>query len=80
MSTDKPDNRIQKRYISQHSGKIRQLDDGNECYFVEVTRLNGTQRGISAYRLEANDLQKTTLSIPDSNKMSYFTSLLQIIL
>ena len=55
-------------YISQHSCEIGHLDNGVECYFVEVTSESGTQYGIRAYGLEAKDLQQLTLSILGSKK------------
>ena len=53
----------EKGFISRHSGKIKHLENGIECYFVEVTSGNGNQYGIWAHGTEAKELYQLTLRI-----------------
>ncbi|MGA8844707.1 MAG: hypothetical protein WB511_14075 [Nitrososphaeraceae archaeon] len=54
---------VEEGLITQHSHEIGYLNNGVECYFVEVTTKKGIQWGIWAYGEDAIDLYKETLNI-----------------
>jgi len=58
----------EKGFISQHSDNIKQLENGIECYFVEVTSRNGNQYGILAHGPEAKELYQLTMRILDTGR------------